>query len=225
MEVLAASKIDADGFQLTSKAALDFGSLLVPLRYLLGWRISTLDSFTRGWEDMYFNKSMAQHTTAASQVVTTIDSLHSPRDIPLHMTQAGAATLLRQNGNVLDIADAICSRSNRPLGFVNHHCVHLLLQGLCRAANSCIPRIACNGHFQRFTFQTCCSQRETLHPRHRMIGRVRCGFQPTKHQPWSWPQPQGTYAWQNQNDDGPMSGVGSHVPDSVIGLQSRQTQS
>ena len=135
MEVLAASKIDADGFQLTSKAALDFGSLLVPLRYLLGWRISTLDSFTRGWEDMYFNKWMAQHTTAASQLVTRIDSLHSPRDLPLHMTQAGAATLLRQKGNVLDIADAICSRSNRPLGFVNHHCVHLLLQGLCRAAN------------------------------------------------------------------------------------------
>ena len=97
-------------------------------------------------------------------------------------SQAGAATLPRPKGSILDIVDAICSRSNRALGFVNQHRVHLLLHGLCRAANPCKPglvvgalRIARNGHSQRFTFQTCCSQRQTLHPRHRMIGRVRYG--------------------------------------------------
>ena len=40
-------------------------------------------------------------------------------------------------GNILDIAQAICTRSNRVLGFVHQYCVHLLMKGFCRAANSC----------------------------------------------------------------------------------------
>ena len=66
--------------------------------------------------------------------------------------QLGAATMLRLSGNILDIGKAICSRSNRVLGFVNLHRVHLLMKGLCRRANSRKPglivgalRIACNG--------------------------------------------------------------------------------
>ena len=65
--------------------------------------------------------------------------------------QSGAATMLRQSENVLAIAESICSRSNRVLGSVNQHRVHLLMKGLCRAANSCKPglivgalRVACN---------------------------------------------------------------------------------
>ena len=60
--------------------------------------------------------------------------------------------MLRQSGNILDIAKAICNRSNRVLGFVNLHRVHLLMKGLCRTANSRKPglvigalRIACSG--------------------------------------------------------------------------------
>ena len=40
--------------------------------------------------------------------------------------RSGAATLLRQSENVLGIAQAVRSRSNRALGFVNKHRVHLL---------------------------------------------------------------------------------------------------
>ena len=60
--------------------------------------------------------------------------------------------MLRLSGNILDIAKAICNRSNRVLGFVNQHRVHLLMKALCRTANSRKPglvigalRIACNG--------------------------------------------------------------------------------
>ena len=66
--------------------------------------------------------------------------------------RSGAATLLRQSENVLGIAQAVRSRSNRALGFVNKHRVHLLTKGLCRAANSCklglivsASRVAFNG--------------------------------------------------------------------------------
>ena len=55
-----------------------------------------------------------------------------------------------QSGNILDIAQAICTRSNRVLGFVHQYCVHM--KGFCRAANSCEAslivgalRVACNG--------------------------------------------------------------------------------
>ena len=54
--------------------------------------------------------------------------------------QAVAATLLGQNGNILDIASAICSRANRVLGFVSRHRVHLLMQALCCTAYSCKTR-------------------------------------------------------------------------------------
>ena len=56
------------------------------------------------------------------------------------------------NGNILGIAQAICTRSNRVLGFVHQYRVHLLMKGFCRAANSCEAslivgalRVACNG--------------------------------------------------------------------------------
>ena len=59
------------------------------------------------------------------------------------------------------IAQAICRRSNRALGFVNQHRVHLLMKGLCRAANSCKPglivfalRVACNGLCTAARFHT-----------------------------------------------------------------------
>ena len=55
----------------------------------------------------------------------------------LRSEQSGAAALLPQSGNNLDIATANCSRSNCALGFVNQHRVHSLLKGLCRAANTC----------------------------------------------------------------------------------------
>ena len=60
--------------------------------------------------------------------------------------------MLRESGNILDIATVICSRSFCALGFVNQHRVLSLMKGLCRAANSCKAglvvgalRIACNG--------------------------------------------------------------------------------
>ena len=66
--------------------------------------------------------------------------------------QSGTPTFLRQRANVLDIAQAICGRSNRVLGFVIQHRVRLLVKGLCRAVNSWksglivdVLRIACNG--------------------------------------------------------------------------------
>ena len=59
--------------------------------------------------------------------------------------------MLRQSGDILDIARAICSSSNGALGFVNQHRVLSLMQGSCRTANSCEAglivgalRIACN---------------------------------------------------------------------------------
>ena len=57
-----------------------------------------------------------------------------------------------QSGNTLDIASAVCSRSNRALGFVSKRRVHTLMEGLCRAAYSCKAGltvgalcVACNG--------------------------------------------------------------------------------
>ena len=71
--------------------------------------------------------------------------------------------MLRQSRNILDIAKVICSRSNRVLGFVNQHRVHLLMKGLCRTAKSCKPglvvgalRIACNGLFDFLRHYNCC---------------------------------------------------------------------
>ena len=50
--------------------------------------------------------------------------LEEPED-EARTRQLGAATMLRQSGNILDIAKAICNRSNRVLGFVNQHRVTL----------------------------------------------------------------------------------------------------
>ena len=51
-----------------------------------------------------------------------------------------------KKGNELDIANGICSRSNRVLGFVSQHCVHLLMQGLSYGqlmhTRSCCWRLA-----------------------------------------------------------------------------------
>ena len=60
--------------------------------------------------------------------------------------------MIRQSNNILDIASAVCSHSNRALGFVSQRRVHSLMEGLCRAANSCEAGltvgalcVACNG--------------------------------------------------------------------------------
>ena len=106
----------------------------------------TLDSFTARWGEMNVCSSTAYSKTSAFQLVNGMDSLRSLRNMPYHKMQSGAATLLWQSDNVLDIAQAICSRS-RVLGFVNQHRVHLLMKELCRAANSCKPgalRVACH---------------------------------------------------------------------------------
>ena len=74
------------------------------------------------------------------------------RNLPFHRIQSGAASMIRQSGNIFDIAQAICTRSNRVLGFFHPYRVHLLMMGSCRTANSCkaglivgAPRVACNG--------------------------------------------------------------------------------
>ena len=76
-------------------------------------------------------------------------------------SQSGAATLIRQSRTILDIATAICSRSNCAIGFVNQHRVLSLMEGLCRTANSCKAgmvvgalRIACNGLCTAARFHT-----------------------------------------------------------------------
>ena len=45
----------------------------------------------------------------------------------------------RQRGSELDIANAICSRTNRVIDFVSQHRFRLLMLGLYRTANSCKP--------------------------------------------------------------------------------------
>ena len=72
--------------------------------------------------------------TLAFQLVNTMGSLLSLRNLPFHKMQSGAVSLIRQSGSIRDIATAICSRSNCAIGFVNQHRV---VEGLCRAANSC----------------------------------------------------------------------------------------
>ena len=66
----------------------------------------------RSWDEKYLHSATAFHTTAKFQLVNTMDSLQSLRNLPFHKMQSGAATLIRQSGGILDIATAICSRSN-----------------------------------------------------------------------------------------------------------------
>ena len=76
--------------------------------------------------------------------------------------KSGAAALIRQSGSILDIATAICSRSNCAFGFVNQHRVLSLMEGRCRAAKSCKAgvvvvgalRIACSGLCTAARFHT-----------------------------------------------------------------------
>ena len=112
----------------------------------------TLDSFAASWDERCFRSSTAYFTTSGFQLAAGMDSLRSMKILPVHKMQSSAATLLRRSDNVLDIAQASCARSNRALGFVNRHRVHLLMKGLCRTANSCKPdliagavRGTCNG--------------------------------------------------------------------------------
>ena len=42
---------------------------------------------------------------------------------------SGAAALVRQSGSILDIATALCSRSNSAIGFVNQHRVLSVMEG------------------------------------------------------------------------------------------------
>ena len=60
--------------------------------------------------------------------------------------------MVRQSGNIFEIASAICFRSNCALGFVLQYRVQYLVKCLCLTANSCKTgllvgalRIACNG--------------------------------------------------------------------------------
>ena len=162
-------KIDVDGNQLTSEAAhfrvaSHFAQLtpgMARIRAAKDICDRTLDSFTVSWDEKYFPSSTAYSSTSAFQLVYGMDRLRCLRNLPAHKMQSGAATLLRQSGNILDIAQAICKRSNRVLGFVNQYRMHLLMKGLCRATISCKPglvvgavRVACNGLCTAARFHT-----------------------------------------------------------------------
>ena len=125
-------KIDVDGIQLTSKAS----------RFRVASRSNVLSARmarVRAAKDhrQKIHSSAAHFTATDFRIVNAMDSLQSLRNLPFHKMQSGAAAVLRQSGNILDIASATCSRSNRALGFVSQHRVHSLMKGLCRAANSC----------------------------------------------------------------------------------------
>ena len=133
--------------------------------------------------------------------------------------------MLRQSRNILDIAQAICARSKRILGFVSQYRVHLLMKGLCRVANSCKPSFIVGGvrrfhavddhrccllgcpeepdclrHWIRYPMlltsecvsptaifdglsKFCRSQRQTLHPRVRVVRRLCHRLQFAKRKP------------------------------------------
>ena len=76
----------------------------------------TLESVSRSWDEKYFHSATAYYTTAAFQLVSTMDSLRRLRNLPSHKMQSGAAALIRQSGNILDIATAFCSRSSCAIG-------------------------------------------------------------------------------------------------------------
>ena len=84
--------------------------------------------------------------------------------------ETDAATLLRQSGNILDIAQAICQRSNRILGHVNQYRVHMLMKGLCRVRHLVQTRSHCRccpRRMQRSMYhcQIPCFRRSSLLPR------------------------------------------------------------
>ena len=188
--------------------------------------------------------------------------------------------MLRESGNILDIATVISSRSFCAPGFVNQHRVLSLMKALCRTANSCKAglvvgalRIACNGLCTAARFHTAEENPGSLlgchegldclrhynrcptlldHIRSLWPGASEC-ISPTAifndvlfkiavrsdrlcilvsglldafvtafdlrrtYGPWS--QFQRIYVWQNQDDDRPVSGVGPHQPDDVLGVE------
>ena len=90
-----------------------------------------------------------------------MDSLRSLGNVPPRKMQSGAAALIRQSGSILDIATALCSRSNSAVGFVDQHRVLSLMEVLRWTANSCKAglvvgalRIACNGLCTAARFHT-----------------------------------------------------------------------
>ena len=112
----------------------------------------TLDSCARGWDDKYLHSSTAHFAATAFQMDNAMNSLQNFRSLLFHKMQSGAASMIRQSGNIVDIAQAICTRSNHVLGFVNQCRVHLLMNGLRRAAIFCgaglivgALRVDCNG--------------------------------------------------------------------------------
>ena len=133
-------KIEVDGIQLTSKAArfrvasqsTDLSTGMDRIRAAKDNVGRTLDSFVMSWDDKYFHSSTAHFTTFAVQLVSRTDSLRTLRDLPFHKMQSGSATMIRQSGNIIDIATAICSRADCVLGFLNQHRVHSLMKGFCR---------------------------------------------------------------------------------------------
>ena len=109
------------------------------------------------------------------------------------VSQSRAASMIRQSGNILDIAQANCTRANRVLGIVHQYRVHLLMKDHCRAANSCkaslivgAPRVACNGLCTAAKFHSAdenpgcllgCSERSDrlfTYPRVWSLWRLRC---------------------------------------------------
>ena len=138
-------KIDADGIQLTSNAARcrvasrseKLSTGMARMRVAKDYDGRTFDSCARSWDDLYLHSSTAHFTAAAFRSVHTMDSVWSLRNLLFHKMQSGAAAMIRQSGNIFDIASAICSRSNRALGVVSQHRGPFNMKVCCRTANSC----------------------------------------------------------------------------------------
>ena len=86
---------------------------------------------------------------------------HVPPTGTSSCSKSGAAASIRQSGNILGIATALCSRSISAIGFVNQHRVLSLVKGLCRTASTCEAglvvgalRIVCNGLCTAARFHT-----------------------------------------------------------------------
>ena len=137
-------------FRVASRSVLSAG--MARIRAARDHDGGTLDSCARSWDDKYLHSSTAYFTATAFQMVNAMDRLQNFRSLPFHKMQSAAAYMIRQSGNILDIAHAICTRSSHILGFVIQHRVHSLMNGLCRTASSCKAnlivgalRVDCNG--------------------------------------------------------------------------------
>ena len=114
--------------------------VLLPARiyYQEAWRALELqrtttveppDSCAKSWDDFYLHSSTAHFTTTAFQKVNALERLQSLKNLPFRKIRSGAAAMIRQSNNIIHIASAICSRSNRALGFVSQHRVPSLTKG------------------------------------------------------------------------------------------------